>query len=204
MTDMRGAGSCTRHDVGCIYDRMGSEDFSKLAIADGGGLPMRRGSPYTGKATITLDPFLASESRRRRYLELQLLHTWTVDVCPTLPGSYEAQNLRTWTSDIPRLALDYEPLLTAVFSLCLLYLASVSSHHPLSEDERLASRAKYFEATLQRHRKALSAVDPQFADAISFTSIILGFDAFASLKDRVPASQAPYQPPPSGCKCVGV
>lgn len=148
--------------------------------------------------TEELTPLMSAESRDRRYLELRLLHMWTTEVCQTLPGGYDPQNLKIWSIDVPKIALDYEPLLTAIFSISLLYMVFSNSRVGIAEDELFAYRARYFEATLRHHRKALGSMDHRTANGASFTSIILIFDAFASLRERwiQPIHpNMPYKPP---------
>lgn len=140
-------------------------------------------------------PSILTESRDRRYLELRLFHIWTNDICPTLPGSYEPRNFKIWSSDVPKLALDYEPLLSAIFSLSLLHLIFSHSQVGLTRDELFAYRAQYFEVTLRHHREAIDSMDCHTADPIGFTSIILILDAFASLRERRIQPHTLYKPP---------
>lgn len=150
-------------------------------------------------------PPILTESRERRHLELQLLHTWTVEVSKTLPGSYEAHYIKIWSTDVPRLALNYEPLLNAIFSISLLYMVFNRSEVEFTEDQLLAYKAKYFEATLRHHRQALGSMDHQTATAAGFTSIILMHYAFASLRERWIQSHVPYKPPTEWLQmCRGV
>lgn len=141
---------------------------------------------------------MSAESRDRRYLELRLLHTWTTEVCQTLPGGYDPQNLKIWGHDVPKIALDYEPLLTAIFSITLFYMVFSNSQVDIGKDELFAYRARYFEAALRNHRQAIGSMNHRTANGASFTSIILIFDAFASLRERwiQPIDpHIPYKPP---------
>lgn len=141
---------------------------------------------------------MLAESRDRRYLELRLLHVWTTEVCQTLPGGYHPLNLKIWAQDVPKIALGYEPLLTAIFSITLFYMIFSNSQADIAQDELLAYRAKYFEAALRHHRQALGSIDHRTANGASFTSIILIFDAFASLRERWTQPidpNTPYKPP---------
>lgn len=153
-------------------------------------------------------PLMLAESRDRRYLELRLLHLWTTEVCHTLPGCYDPQNLKIWSRDVPKIALGYEPLLTAIFSISLLYMVFSNSQVGIPEAELFAYRANYFEATVRHHRKALGSMDHRTANAAGFTSIILIFDAFASLRERwmQPIHPGtPYKPPTAWLQmCRGV
>ncbi|KAL7935663.1 hypothetical protein V8C35DRAFT_297882 [Trichoderma chlorosporum] len=153
-------------------------------------------------------PSISAETRDRRYLELRLLHTWTSEVCQTLPGSYDPQNLKIWSTDVPKIALGYEPLLTAIFSISLLYIVFSNSQVDIADDTLFAYRARYLEATLRQHRKALGSMDRRTANAAGFTSILLIFDAFASLRERwIQPMQPnmPYKPPTEWLQmCRGV
>lgn len=135
---------------------------------------------------------LSIESRERRYRELRLLHTFTSQICPTIAGTHLPELLHTWTVEVPRLALDYEPLLNSIMALSCLYLATESTDPALSSQDLLTHRAAYLEATLQQHRQALGLMTKQTADATCFASVVLTVDAFASLRDRV---VEPYEPP---------
>ncbi|UKZ57758.1 hypothetical protein TrVGV298_011619 [Trichoderma virens] len=208
-------GCCTRHKVECFYDRANRSESSTPAITKIIDPGLHQAGTASTQAAASNDvhteesmPLLSAESRDRRRLELRLLHMWTTEVCQTLPGSYDPQNLKIWSSDVPKLALDYEPLLTAIFSISLLYMAFSNSQIGSTEGELFAHRAKYFEATLRHHRKALGSMDQHTADAAGFTSIILVFDAFASLRERwiQPVQPSmPYKPPTEWLQmCQGV
>lgn len=83
-----------------------------------------------------------------------------------------------------------------------------NSQLDIPEAELFAYRAKYFEATVRHHRKALGSMDHRTANAAGFTSIILMFDAFASLRERWMQpihSNMPYKPPTAWLQmCRGV
>ena len=178
----------------CVYDRSNKDQTTRPDSGDGDVLPLREAKPPTSIFPINSDAS-SVESRDRRYLELRLLHVWNAYVAPTFPGCYDPENLHAWSAEIPRLAFEYEPLLTAIFSISLLYMALRSTSLNMTNDELFAHRARYFEVTLQDHRKALSAMDRYNADAIGFTSLVLVFDAFASLRERQFHDIKPYKPP---------
>lgn len=148
---------------------------------------------------------IGTECRDRRYIELRLLHVFTVEVCPTFPACLDKQNFKAWTCDVPRLAMDYEPLLHAIMSISLLYAACCGTRLSLSAEELFTLRAQNFEATLQGHRKSLAAMDRNIADSASFTTVILLFDSFASLRERRAEMESPYKPPTAWLQmCKGV
>jgi hypothetical protein len=183
--------------VDCLYDRTNHGKFSKSDNHPVPDLALHQ----TGTAAAhheELVPVISAESRDRRYLELRLLHLWTTEVCQTLPGGYDPQNLETWAHDVPKIALEYEPLLIAIFSITLFYIIFSGSQVDMEEEELLAYRAKYFEAALRHHRQALGSMDHRTANGASFTSVILIFDAFASLRERWTQPidpDMPYKPP---------
>ncbi|PNP51301.1 hypothetical protein THARTR1_08058 [Trichoderma harzianum] len=208
-------GCCIRHEVECFYDRTdrcksSGPDVTNVldSVLHQAGTAPGQTAAHNGVHPEELMPLMSAESRDRRYLELRLLHLWTTEVCHTLPGCYEAQNLRIWSRDVPKIALDYEPLLTAIFSISLLYMVFSNSQAGIPEAELFAYRARYLEATLRHHRKALGSMDHRTANAAGFTSIILIFDAFASLRERwmQPIHPGmPYKPPTAWLQmCRGV
>ncbi|KAL7917649.1 hypothetical protein ACQKWADRAFT_26928 [Trichoderma austrokoningii] len=196
---------CVRHHVDCLYDRTNSckplkPDNSNAAdpALSQAGTAAAWSASHNSVQTEEAMPLMSAESRHRRYLELRLLHMWTTEVCHTLPGGYDSQNLKIWAHDVPKIALGYEPLLTAIFSITLFYMIFSGSQVDMAEDELLAYRAKYFEAALRHHRQALGSIDHRTANGASFTSIILIFDAFAGLRERwtqPPDSNTSYKPP---------
>ncbi|KAK2589879.1 hypothetical protein QQS21_012443 [Conoideocrella luteorostrata] len=136
---------------------------------------------------------LAVETRERRYREMRLLHYFTVAVCPTFPGVYLDEVRKIWSVDVPVMAMDYEPLLNAMMGLAILHMTYTDNTSGLLHQHQLLSHgAEYLEATLQEHRKALDSLDRKNADPASFTSVILSFHAFASLRER---PIQPYHPP---------
>lgn len=197
--------SCVRHEVDCFYDRANrykslkpDNSSASDSVSPQTGTEAAQTAAYNDVHGQELTPVISAESRDRRYLEFRLLHMWSTEVCQTLPGGYDPQNLKIWSTDVPKIALDYEPLLTAIFSISLLYMVFSNSQVGIAEDKLFAYRARYFEATLRHHRKALGSMDHRTADGATFTSIILIFDAFASLRERwiQPIDpNIPYKPP---------
>ena len=196
----------------CVYDREAAS-----SSAGGGNFPSTNPTGSIGAQQQPTQPAqpgslspnpasLASETKGRRRRELFLYHLYTIDVAPTLPGAYQPAYLKQWTVDLPRLALDYEPLhnMLVVISLHWMICADLHPEGDLFVDSLAAYRAKYLEAVLQEHRKALAHMDHRNADTASFTSILLCVDAFASLRDR-DQDIIPYRPPTEWLQmCKGV
>ena len=134
------------------------------------------------------------ESRERRIQELHLLHVFITEVCPTLPGTYLEAVTKTWVNDVPTIAMEYEPLLHSITAVTILFISTTRRALPagLGFDDLRMRRAQYLESTLQEHRKAIGTINKNNADPAGFTSVILSFDAFASLRERV---LDPYEAP---------
>lgn len=93
---------------------------------------------------------------------------------------------------MPRLAIDYEPLLNGIMALATLYITVNNMEGPIPVEQLKMHRAFYLEATLQEHRRAIGIMNREIADPASFTSVLLSLDAFASLRER---PMRPYEPP---------
>ena len=108
-----------------------------------------------------------------------------------MAGSHLPHTIETWTVQVPRLSLEYEPLLSAIMAL--------SSHHLARQAETLERashymtlRLSYLQSTIQAHQPSLTGVTRENADAVCFTSLILSVDTVASMQDR---PLEPYEPP---------
>ncbi|KAH7014923.1 C6 transcription factor [Ilyonectria destructans] len=167
-------GSCRRHKVECTYDR---EESGNATHAN--GTSRRNHSP-----SIT-------ESRERRHRELELLHFFTVQTTRTLSSTHLPELLETWSVEVPRLALSYDPLLDAIMAFSSHHMARIAKTQEKRE-EYLTLRSLYLESTLHKHRQAVGDLSRENADAVSFTTVILTIDAFANLRER---QLEPYEPP---------
>jgi hypothetical protein len=110
----------------------------------------------------------------------------------TLPGSHLPGVRKSWSEQVPVLALSYKPLWNQLVALSALHLLASSNH---AEDPALlACRADAHSAALQSYRPALGQLGPDTAEAACFTSILLLVDTFASLQQRRPRLDG-YDPP---------
>lgn len=119
------------------------------------------------------------------------MHTFTVQTAPTLAGTHLPELIETWSVEVPRLALDYEPLLTSIMAFASHHLARTAETQEKFH-ECMNLRALYLESTLHKHRMAVGGLSKHNADAVSFTTVILTVDSFANLRDR---PLQPYEPP---------
>ena len=134
------------------------------------------------------------DRHERRLLELRLMLLFTTEISRTLPSTYQSENLQRWTTDVPLMALDHEPLRYALFSISLLYVLLTKKDFPVPVETVLAYRAEYSEGTLTRHRQALDVLNADNADQSTYTSALLAVDALACLRNR---PLDPYEPPNS-------
>jgi hypothetical protein len=119
-----------------------------------------------------------------------MLHHYTVDTGLTMPGAWEEDSKHRWTVQVPRIAMDYEPLLSQILALAALHSIHSGGGRPglaLFRDRHLGNALRPF-------RQSVMDLTPQSADAVCFMSVLLLVDAFAALKDR---PTAPYEPPMS-------
>lgn len=124
---------------------------------------------------------------------MRALHHFTVATSRTLPGSHIAAVHECWSVQVPKLALDYEPLMNALIAIATLHLTLEPHERPSAVDPALlACRDTYLDAALRTHRQTLGQLNLHTADSVCFTSILLLIDAFAVLQKRV---LDPYEPP---------
>ncbi|OAQ74195.1 Zn(2)-C6 fungal-type DNA-binding domain-containing protein [Pochonia chlamydosporia 170] len=198
---MVGQKSCDRHGVDCVYDRP--------AKSNGPSTPkIQRNASFertsqTAGSSSESSHLMIGESRDRRYREMRLLHYFTVKVTRTFPGYFLPEVKTIWTEDVPVMAMEYEPLLNAIMALSIQHMVFMDTTSGILQPNQLASQgAKYLEATLQEHRRAIGSLDRTIADPASFTSVILALYAFANLRER---TFEPYIPPvPWLQMCKGV
>ncbi|KAI1363183.1 hypothetical protein F5Y08DRAFT_251703 [Xylaria arbuscula] len=201
--------NCHRHSVSCEYDRVPGAEAGVLVPSSP---PSSTGSRSTGSSirSSTLAPtpnvkFHGQEfaTAQHEYWKLRVFHNFAVATSDTLPGSHIPAVKDCWTLQVPILALDHSSLLNAILAISALHL--ITSGH---SDHGLCSyRNMSLNAALETHREALSNVGEQeTADAACFTSILLLFDSFASLRHR-PLGDT-YEPPMQwlrlthGVRCV--
>ncbi|KAM0431001.1 hypothetical protein ACHAPT_005635 [Fusarium lateritium] len=169
-------GSCHRHKVHCHYDRAPQTRIVRPSAAP--ATPTDNGSPTP-----------PTESRERRYRELGLMHTFLADICPHTAGTHLPVLQNTWVNEVPRMALEHEPLLNAIMSLSCLYLMIEGRN---TDPELELPRANYLEATVQQHRETLANMTRENSDPACFVSVLLTMDTFANLRFR---QLEPYEPP---------
>ena len=181
----------------CVYSRPPSKDVNTppdvTATEPAAEAQTLEQRPSPSVLPTRAAPWLG-EGETRRLLELRLLGLFINQVSGTLPSSYQTDERQRWAVDAPNMALQHEPLLYAIFALTILYIVVNKTDVPFSTDELLMYRARYVEATLVQHRRALDQLTGDTADCITYTAALLSTDALACLRDRV---LEPYEPPHS-------
>jgi hypothetical protein len=136
----------------------------------------------------TGDPFDTPEGKSRRLLELRLLQNYIVNTSQTLASCHNDEVRHAWSVEVPQLALQYDNLLYEIFAISALHLLTADPHNP----ELIAARQNYLGLSLREHRRAITTLSSESAEAICFASSLILIDAFASLQDRI---LEPYMPP---------
>lgn len=179
--------NCDRHSVSCTYvtqERGGSRSPPCLEAA-------QEDVSSTTQHT-DIDIFAIPESKSRRMLELRLLQNFISRTSINFPACHNPEVQHTWSVEVPELALKHNNLLYEVLSISALHLLRSCPDDP----ELLEARRTYRGLSLREHRRAVATLDPHQqsadADAALFASMLLLYEAFASLQDR---ELSPYSPP---------
>ncbi|KAL7785888.1 C6 transcription factor, partial [Trichoderma ceciliae] len=176
-------GSCSRHQLQCLYDRGHFVQPIRILPASA--------EPANGESTAVIPV----ETRERRLMELGLLQIFITEVCPLLPNTVSEAIRRIWTIEVPKLALGYNPLLNIIMVLTLRFMESSRSDY---RDLRLTHssatlRARYVEEALEEfNRPSLGGHVRTLAESKCFTSVLLSYEAFSYLRERC---LVPYSPP---------
>ena len=147
-------------------------------------------NPYvTASSTNTLD---YPESRKRRLLELRLLHFYMTKTSLTLnlaaPGSEGPNLLEAWMSHVPYLAFENDALLNIICAIAALHTAKIN---PPDLDAIDVYRI-YLDMALRQHSNDVDDLTKRNADAACMTSSLIRVAAFAILQER---PLVPYIPP---------
>lgn len=178
-------GSCQRYQLPCGYDR------SSAKTAPGAihkSTQLDRISPVYDSSTESLE---YPESKKRRLLELRLLHQYTTETSRTLEltslGSAEP-NIGPWTSDLPNLAFRNDALLNVMCAIAALHTAKCNPQ----DSEAVDVYRNYLDLALREHLNDVKHITKINADAACMTSSLIRIAAFAILQER---PLFPYTPP---------
>lgn len=139
------------------------------------------------RPSLTVHPSGMSEVEGSRVLELRLLHHYTTTTSKQLPESDSPKGEFTWAVRIPQLAFQFDLALSALLGISALH------HWALTpSDPKLLYAAKYyFDRAVRDHRKALSVVDEESAEAVLATAILITHHNWLALHSDT--SNTPYE-----------
>ncbi|MCJ1399122.1 hypothetical protein MMC11_002324 [Xylographa trunciseda] len=128
------------------------------------------------------------ESKKRRLLELRLLHHYMTKTSLRISGQDEPTAVEPWTTILPGLAIEHDALLYSMYALAALHLSRLEPDNA----EVIDAYRNYLGLALQKHRADVSELSKTNSDAACLTSSLIRLYAFAVLQER-PLS--PYTPP---------
>lgn len=127
------------------------------------------------------------ESRTRRLMEHRLMQHWYLNF-NTFPVNPAESWRRLWTTEIPKLGLQYDNVLYG-----MLATSATNMLRTCPDDKDLfAARQSYFISALHGQRQEVSRLSVDNADAVCFGALLISIGTFAMLKER---SLEPYSPP---------
>ncbi len=178
-------GSCKRHQLSCSYECHCAKT-APIAKAPG----QANDNPFTSvSSTETLNN---PESKKRRLLELRLLHHYTTKMSRTFnltgPGPDEGDLTDPWISDLPILAFDNDALLNIMCAIAALHTVNCNPR----DLEAINVYRNYLDFALQEHSNDVAHLTKTNADAACLTSSLIRVAGFAVLQER---PLVPYTPP---------
>ena len=183
-------GSCQRHHLPCNYDRHAAK--TTAPGAEKAPAQVDESPCVNGSSTETLH---YPESRKRRLLELRLLHHYTMKTSVTMnltaPGSAKPVPIDPWVSEVPVLALDNDALLNITCAIAALHITKSSPKDSEADDVY----RMYLDLALREHSNDVAHLTKANADATCLTSCIVRLAAFAVLGERPLIPLIPYSPP---------
>ncbi|RFU24694.1 hypothetical protein B7463_g11650, partial [Scytalidium lignicola] len=172
-------GSCQRHRVNCVYGRpLPTRTSERLA---GNNQSEDQNEAYSE----TTDLFEETpEARKRRLLELKLLHHYMTKAGSTvfIPSSSPIENMarEVWTAGVPRLAFQNDSLLYSMHSVAALHLANTEPQNI----NIIKASSMYLDLAIQAHKDEVARLNKTNADAIILTSSLIRLSAVAMLQER--------------------
>ncbi|KIN08933.1 hypothetical protein OIDMADRAFT_100460 [Oidiodendron maius Zn] len=166
---------CERHGVCCIYDRL---------------------DPPTKHSTES-SPDEPLESRRRRMVELELMHFYITETGPSIAfdknSSYDL-----FVKAIPRAAIKSDSLLYSVYAIAALHQTKTTGGQgPSIPSPTAVAMARenhqiYSQLAFQRHHQDLAQISHANVDMLIMTANIMRLIAFVVLSER---PLVPYMAP---------
>ncbi|KAE9366752.1 hypothetical protein N431DRAFT_429553 [Stipitochalara longipes BDJ] len=210
--------NCERHGVCCTYDRYdpapknGTESGSNTAVEDSQSLEadeqlkFRDGDPSRGwnaNYTDTRDqasrdsPSEPPESKRRRMLELELMHFYVTETGPSIAFDKNISS-DLFVKAIPRFALKSNSLLYSVYAIATLHqVKTTGGSDPSIPSPTAVATARdhhqlYLQLAFHHHHQELTQLSRANVDMVMMTANVLRLIAFVVLSER---PLVPYLPP---------
>lgn len=121
-------------------------------------------------------------------MELRLMHHWMVYVSRPFGMTSPASWKELWYDEVPRIALQNENVLYALFAMSATHLLG---RHP--HDEALVqARLNYWVWALREQTSAVAQLGRSNTDAVAFAALLITMNALAMLQER---NLEPYEPP---------
>ena len=180
-------GSCQRYQLPCIYDRQ----IAKHAPQEK-EIPTKPVEDSAAHISITDARGEYPETKKRRLLELKLLHHYITKTSPTFnlsaQGSDKQSQPGLWNSDLPNLAFDNDALLNMMLAIAALHTAKCNTH----DLDALHGYQQYLDLAVKEHSNDVVHLNKMNADSTCLTSSLIRVAAFANLQER---PLDPYTPP---------
>lgn len=128
------------------------------------------------------------ETKQRRMMELRLMQHTLLRLNIATRADISPDWINVWQNLMPKLALEFDNVLYAVFTLSATHMLQNSGH----EDAVYRARQNYFVLALREQRQAIDNMNTHTIDAVCITAILILLAAFAMLQER---TLTEYTPP---------
>jgi hypothetical protein len=173
-------GGCNRHKVTCVYDNRAKPTDKTDDSEASSAAPSRPRTVEPGGIVV--------ESKKRRLLEIKLMHQWTLNTCLTFPLSADPSVQDINTTVLPNMGLQNEAMLYCLFFLSALHLVKTEAY----STEAAEAYQNYLDLALRCHRIDVTNLCSANADVVCMTAGMLRVGSFAILPER---GLDPYTPP---------
>lgn len=128
------------------------------------------------------------ESTERRLLEMRLMHQFTAFTTRKDWLSLHDQNVSDmWQNYAPALAFEHQFLLNAIISIAALHLTKIQPERKDMAD----THRTYFNAAISQHRHAVRDMNPDSAEAVLISTVLIALPAFTLLQNTEAISYSP-------------
>jgi hypothetical protein len=176
-------GGCQRHGVECVYSNPGLRPPAESAA--------KSASKESREKSTSKPDMEYAESDERRLLELRLLYQWLTKSAFTFPGSNDKEYRDAIIIAQPNSAMAFPAWLYSLFSFAAIHIAKTSPS-PAEQRQFTDTFHKYLDLALQEHRRDVTNLCKELANAVCMTSSMIRNCTQALVQDR---ELLPYSPP---------